>query len=683
MSLSPSQKLLDQAQSKEFTIVDQTSLCVECLDHRAALKCLQCDDNYCDLCFAQQHRFGFRALHQFEMLEGLDINNVHLNTVSNHIHDSDELKDKKTMNDSTTTTTIPSTTTIPKQTKSNNNSNNNSNNTTDYSYIHSIEDIRDELKNVMIFYPGLKYRLQYIPLRLNEYERKLLQILESSLNISEYTDKVDVLQQRNREEVIKGQIVTIFNLISALFISGDFKKGVRKFLTPNKNSYSQNSKFFQHVFEIGRRHKIRNPDKLRSGYGKLMAICADSKLVRGSFGFDLAVPIRSVSDRFQQWGITDIITDPLLPIATSQLDVQITGKELLKQALEVRNYAMKCLTEKYSKLATEFISQQNYAQISCENFSQWDDDEITPKGKITPEDINLLLSSISDAHNYLFQCFTPLDKMSKRLEKHFRSGNQVLPIDIRNGVDGSRLSHSTDGQYMYIHQTYYLWRQVTIRMYPLWYAADHDLLCGYTRYDNNTGEEIHFNPIQYSLRFTDQGITRMQSCPQVGRIMSEIMQKCFEQFPIWHGSQAVHLGDINVPNAFSFIDKYTQLERILGPLDRTLYEIESAWENENHPLHGYVWEYFNVVNSKNYEGFDKNQILDKNDPKYANMTPLHYKIMQDYFRHAFNGSGADNYNSAGSCIDGRLTSSWEWCNIISKKAYHQAFLITGFIGWDG
>lgn len=683
-----SEKQLKEAQSAKFTIVDQTTLCVECLDHRAALKCLQCDDQYCDLCFAQLHRFGFRALHNFEMLPGLDINSAHLNdfALPNQTNDTTIATSKMTTTTTTTTTNKPL---VSSQGLS----------VEQLANITSVNEIPDNLGAAMIIYPAMDYRLRYIPLRLNDYERKLLHILESALNISEYTDKTDVLQLRNRDSVIIEQISNIYHIISALYLSGEYKKGVRKFLTDGKNTYHHNRKFFQHVFEIGRRHKIRNPDKLRSGYGKLMAICGDSKMVRSTFGFELAVPIRSVTDRCKQWGIVDMLTDDLLPLATCQIDVQsCTDKNLLHQALELRNYTAKTLCTRYSAIATQYLNDNNIE-------SPWEDDEITKTKKISPDDINLLIASISDAHNYLYQCFTPLDRMSKRLERHFAPGKQVLPIDIRNGVEGSRLSHSTDEQYMYIKQTFFLWRTIMLRMYPLWYSADSDQLCGYTTFQN--GVEMS-NPISYQLRFTEQGITRMQSCPSVGRIMSDIMSSCFRHFNNnWVGSSAVHLGDTNVPNSLSFIDKYTQLERILAPLDRTLYQIETAWKSgmpaapagsssttmgmggddsddddeeedvqlqqqgpqqqekpEPHPLLSYFQQYYSVLGS-------------------SNPAPPHFRIMQDYFRHAFNGSGADNYNSAGSCIDGRLTSSWEWCNVIGKKEYHQAFLITGFIGWDG
>ena len=37
----------------------------------------------------------------------------------------------------------------------------------------------------------------------------------------------------------------------------------------------------------------------------------------------------------------------------------------------------------------------------------------------------------------------------------------------------------------------------------------------------------------------------------------------------------------------------------------------------------------------------------------------------------------DNFFDAGSCIDGRLTSAWNWCSMLEKKRYFYVFLLTG------
>jgi hypothetical protein len=68
---------------------------------------------------------------------------------------------------------------------------------------------------------------------------------------------------------------------------------------------------------------------------------------------------------------------------------------------------------------------------------------------------------------------------------------------------------------------------------------------------------------------------------------------------------------------------------------------------------------------------------------YGGVEECRKAICTDFFRHAFDGSGADNFFDAGSCIDGRLTSAWNWCSKLEKKSYYTVFKMVGFSGFDG
>lgn len=198
---------------------------------------------------------------------------------------------------------------------------------------------------------------------------------------------------------------------------------------------------------------------------------------------------------------------------------------------------------------------------------------------------------------------------------------------------------------------------VCIDMFHLWCLAEQDLLS---------------ETVQYRLRDTGQGLNRVQAAPKTSRMMHAILHRAQKSVGSWVGSSVVHMGDHNVPNALMFIgaflhprlpcsdshvriirqtDKYSQIYRILLPICTTLSKLPTIYQTPS--LRTYI------------------------DAEYGSLEGLYLEILGDFFRHAFDGSGADNFFDAGSCIDGRLTSAWNWCAGLEKKAYFHVFLLTG------
>mmetsp|Transcript_21949 Transcript_21949/g.69749 ORF Transcript_21949/g.69749 Transcript_21949/m.69749 type:complete len:382 (-) Transcript_21949:171-1316(-) len=186
-------------------------------------------------------------------------------------------------------------------------------------------------------------------------------------------------------------------------------------------------------------------------------------------------------------------------------------------------------------------------------------------------------------------------------------------------------------------------RAVLSQLPRMWALAEKDLLGG-----------------GYRLRDTGQGRHRVQSAPNVGQLMSEVLRRLqAEQGGGWVGSSAVHLGDDDVPNALVWVDKYSQVPRILGPIAHAVSQSTLDLLAAKPGVSGYIVSAFGSAEA------------------------CRLAVLADFFKHGFDGSGADNFYDAGSCIDGRLTSAWHFCAQLSKKPYYPLFQMSGFVGFDG
>nr|CAG8467603.1 14730_t:CDS:10 [Entrophospora candida]CAG8469270.1 10638_t:CDS:10 [Entrophospora candida] len=573
---SSPQPVIDPESEQQVNNAMVEGLCIDCKDQEASVYCENCSEDFCEMCYAMLHRTGNRRNHKTKSLKHLN-NNGPENNLQQQSHQNANLSDDKDGGLKATSTIISS--------------------------------------GGSTFGQWLEERSKYIPIRLTLSERKFLRLLEAALNVSEYTDKIDIISYNSsKSRRILHQIKDLCAILSGLMVASDFKKGQELFA--NK-SFEDNEEFFQKIFEIGRRHKVMNPEKMRDAYGKLMYLLMDSVIpeVQEMLSFSLISPIKTVFSFLKDRDALKVLHHDLVVDATKEIIPD--GKTRYTINSEIKK----------KERAIEFLS----AKFSNKNISS--------------DEIKQCLYSIGDNHSYLRSNRDCCDRMLHYLTTYFHPEKIAtgFSLAIQSGRHGARLSHNHETQYCYAKQTLSLWSEIQYEMFKLWTLADRDLLS-----ENNT----------YRLRDTGQGLNRLQSCPSVSRTMHSILHLAQQKSGYWVGSSVIHLGDKNVPNALMFIDKYNQISRILTPILICLDSI-STLVQKNTGIRAYIQNSFSDV-----ENCKKT-------------------ILADFFRYAFDGSGADNFFDAGSCIDGRLTSAWNWCSQIEKKTYFPVFLLTGFVGFDG
>ena len=253
------------------------------------------------------------------------------------------------------------------------------------------------------------------------------------------------------------------------------------------------------------------------------------------------------------------------------------------------------------------------------------------------------LRSIDDHRTHVETCSQPIATLQQWLREGFQKPVKGNDISIRQGKGGACFSHSHDMHYTYVMESLTLWGIIQRNIFDFWEVVEADMVADCRG---------------YQIVDTGQGHHRLCSAQRTYSRMQSALTEARAAMGGWVGSSVVHLGDRDVPNALVFIDKYTVIPKMLSPIVMTLEALEDVFDESREYPHPGVR---NLLRSK-----------------HGSYDELKTTILCDFFKHAFDGSGDDG----GSCIDGRLTSAWNWCSLLHKKPFYDAFVLTGFVGFD-
>lgn len=229
------------------------------------MRCEDCEDLYCALCFAAQHRAGSRREHVTTALAVASVTPastpIEAGAAVPTTHEAQDLDAATPMDISNDSQPQTATAAVDGESESSGGALDEPVGTKDVAIEESSTSASDsdedeEMDTDREEDTALLRDASHIPMRLTDEERSLFNLLDASLNVSEYTDKVDVLSYRSPVKRVIHELNEIFSVLSGMMIANDFRKG-RRLVQDRK--FEENEEFFRQVFEIGRRYKIMNP----------------------------------------------------------------------------------------------------------------------------------------------------------------------------------------------------------------------------------------------------------------------------------------------------------------------------------------------------------------------------------------------------------------------------------------
>jgi len=324
-------------------------MCVECGDQQADLFCEMCQDDFCSVCFQSIHRKGRRKKHTTKNL----LANTKRSDNSLERSPSNEPIEKRskmdgTEDEKTEEMDIELSDAPPGYTKYYGTP------AASSSEVQVKGERSDLLKQLLETYAPralsaslgssstgdwFSERSKYIPLRLTLEERKKLRLVEAAMEVSEYTDKVDIISWSSKAGRIHAQLRDVCAILSGLMVASDYKTGQE---LVKDAEFQDNEAFFQDMFEIGRRHKVRNPEKMRSAYGKMVYMLQDSAMpeINQYLGFSLLKPVKTVFNYLADRDGLAVLQDELVVAACGVVKLEGRSRPEIEKELRFKDRAL-------------------------------------------------------------------------------------------------------------------------------------------------------------------------------------------------------------------------------------------------------------------------------------------------------------------------------------------------------
>jgi hypothetical protein len=258
----------------------------------------------------------------------------------------------------------------------------------------------------------MEERAKYIPLRLSYEERKSLRLVNAAINVSDYTNSVDV-EFKSKSKRRHMQLQNICGFLSGVISASSYEEGQKVLQDRNFCDYesflkvpSSSSLSFSHLFvpikttlEISRRYKVMNPEKMRSEYGKLVFLIQDavSPEIQSLLGVNIHQPIHTVYDLLASKGGLKLLADPRISVASQEI------------------YPDKNKTR--GQLDAEIKKKEKAARLLIKEYETH---------RLSSEDIRQCLYSICDNNSFLNSNCRPIEECIELLQ-HYFSPNKISP----------------------------------------------------------------------------------------------------------------------------------------------------------------------------------------------------------------------------------------------------------------